>query len=111
MVGILPLAFIPAAWFAWVLVALFGLSYGTYQTVYFSLAMGYTDSRIAASMFSILMAVTNVAQGAGMALSGFLADSSFGYAGAFILLAVLNVLAIPIMPLIFGKRQAVETVA
>ena len=46
-----------------------------------------------------------------MALSGFLADSSFGYAGAFILLAVLNVLAIPIMPLIFGKRQAVETVA
>ena len=108
VVGILPLAFIPAAWFAWFLVALFGLSYGTYQTVYFSLAMGYTDSRIAASMFSILMAVTNVAQGAGMALSGFLADSSFGYAGAFILLAVLNVLAIPIMPLIFAKRQTAE---
>jgi len=104
VVGILPLAFIPAAWFAWFLVALFGLSYGTYQTVYFALAMGYTDSRIAASMFSILMAVTNVAQGAGMALSGFMADSQFGYAGAFIVLALLNVLAIPIMPVLFGKR-------
>jgi PAT family beta-lactamase induction signal transducer AmpG len=106
VVGILPLAFIPAAWWAWLLVGLFGLAYGTYQTVYFALAMGYTDTRIAASMFSILMAVTNVAQGAGMALSGFLADSAFGYAGAFLLLALLNIAAIPFMPLIFGKRQA-----
>lgn len=108
VIGILPLAFIPAAWWAWLLVGLFGLSYGTYQTIYFALAMGYTDSRIAASMFSILMAVTNVAQGVGMALSGFLADSAMGYMGVFILLALLNVIAIPIMPLIFGKRETVE---
>ncbi|MCD4672682.1 MAG: MFS transporter [Anaerolineaceae bacterium] len=108
VIGILPLAFIPAAWWAWLLVGLFGLSYGTYQTIYFALAMGYTDSRIAASMFSILMAVTNVAQGVGMALSGFLADSAMGYTGVFILLALLNVIAIPIMPLIFGKRETVE---
>jgi PAT family beta-lactamase induction signal transducer AmpG len=109
VVGILPLAFIPAAWWAWLLVGLFGLSYGTYQTIYFALAMGYTDSRIAASMFSILMAVTNVAQGAGMALSGFLADSAFGYAGAFILLALLNAVAIPLMPVIFGRRAALQS--
>ena len=57
---------------AWPIVALFGLAYGTYQTVYFALAMNYTDPRIAASMFSILMAVTNIAQGVGMAMSGFL---------------------------------------
>lgn len=106
VLGILPLAFIPAAWWAWLLVGLFGLSYGTYQTIYFALAMGYTDSRIAASMFSILMAVSNVAQGAGMALSGFLADSAMGYAGAFIILAALNVLVIPLMPLVFGQRKS-----
>ena len=61
---------------AWPLVALFGLSYGTYQTVYFALSMNYTDLRIAASMFSILMAFSNVAQGVGMALSGVLAATS-----------------------------------
>ena len=59
---------------AWPLVFLFGISYGTYQTVYFALAMNDTEPRIAASMFSILMAVTNVAQGVGMAFSGVLAD-------------------------------------
>ena len=59
---------------AWVLVPLFGLAYGTCQAVFFSLAMGVVDSRIAASMYSILMAITNIAQGVGMAMTGISAD-------------------------------------
>jgi len=57
-------------------------------------------------MFSILMAVTNVAQGAGMGVSGVLADIA-GIRWTFVLLAALNVLAIPLMPAVFGRRRAV----
>ena len=89
---------------AWVLVALFGLGYGLQNTVYFALAMQYTDTRIAASMFSILMAATNVAQGAGMAISGLLADI-ISYRLTFGLLGLINLLAIPLIPLVFRKSK------
>ena len=98
----LALAGITNAALAWPLVALFGLAYGTYQTVYFALAMEHTDPRIAASMFSILMAVTNVAQGVGMGVSGALADG-IGFRATFLVLAALNMLALPLMPRVFGK--------
>ncbi len=101
-VGTFALAGITNAALAWPLVALFGLAYGTYQTVYFALAMEHTDPRIAASMFSILMAVTNVAQGVGMGVSGALADG-IGFRATFLVLAALNMLALPLMPRVFGK--------
>jgi PAT family beta-lactamase induction signal transducer AmpG len=64
--------------------------------------MAYTEPRIAASMFSILMAVTNVGQGVGLALGGLLADR-IDYPPTFMLLAALNLLAIPLLPVVFGK--------
>jgi MFS transporter, PAT family, beta-lactamase induction signal transducer AmpG len=104
LVGILLLAFITGPGMAWPLVALYGLAYGTQQTVFFALAMKHTEKRIAASMFSILMAATNIAQGAGMALSGISADA-LGFRWTFVILALLNVLALPLLPAIFGKSQ------
>jgi predicted MFS family arabinose efflux permease len=105
-VSILALALIPSLGFAWAIVAVFGLSYGTYQTVYFALAMNYTDSRIAASMYSIFMAVTNVGQGVGFALAGFLADiPAVGFRWAFVILGAFNILALPLLPKIFNKDQ------
>ena len=104
LVGILLLAFITGPGMAWPLVLLFGLAYGTQQTVYFALAMKYTDPRIAASMYSILMAVTNVGQGAGMAVGGLLSDG-IGFRWTFGVLAVLNLLAIPMLAPIFGRKE------
>ena len=78
MVAILSLAAINKLNIAWFLVALFGVCYDTYQTVYFALAFEYTDPHIAATMFSILMAVTNISQSVGLGLTGFFADS-FGF--------------------------------
>jgi predicted MFS family arabinose efflux permease len=104
LVGTLALAVVPNQAMAWPIVALFGLAYGTYQTVYFALAMAHTDPRIAASMFSILMAVTNVAQGAGMAASGVLADR-VGFRWTFAAIAALNLLAVPLMPLVFARPK------
>ncbi len=89
---------------AWFIIALFGICYGTYQTVYFAISMEYTDPRIAATMFSILMAVTNIGQGVGLGLTGFFSDS-FGFQSTFIIMALLNLLALPFLPLIFGKRK------
>ncbi|GAP10308.1 arabinose efflux permease [Bellilinea caldifistulae] len=105
--AILLLAFTSAAWMVWPLVILFGLAYGFYETVYFALSMSKTDPRIAASMFSILMAVANIGTGIGLALSGTLVDS-IGFGLTFMVLAGLNLLAIPLVGLIFGRRQAVS---
>lgn len=102
--SMLGLAVTPGAAFAWPLAALFGLSYGACQSVYYALAMNCTDARIAASMFSILMAVTNVAQGVGMALSGGLADG-IGFRWTFVILGLINVLAVPLLPLL-SKNKA-----
>lgn len=85
---------------AWGLVFIFGLSYGTQQTIYFAIAMENTEETIAASMYSILMAVTNVAQGVGMAVCGLLSDST-GYFPTFIIIAVLNLGAFLFLPMIF----------
>jgi PAT family beta-lactamase induction signal transducer AmpG len=101
--SVLALAGISSPAMAWPLVWLFGLAYGTYQTVFFALAMNYTDPRIAASMFSILMAVTNVAQGAGMAMSGFLADA-IAFRTTFIILTLFNLLALPLLPVVFSRK-------
>jgi PAT family beta-lactamase induction signal transducer AmpG len=106
LASVTALAIIPGAIFAWPIVAIFGLSYGIYQTVYFALAMHYTDQRIAASMFSIFMAVTNVGQGVGFALAGGLASSStVGFRWAFVILAALNLAALPLLPLVFKSKS------
>ena len=101
--AIAALALTPTPILAWPLVILFGLAYGTYQTVYFALAMKHTDPRIAASMFAILMASTNVGQGVGVALAGVLADN-IGFRWTFLLITALNLAALPLMPLVFGRR-------
>jgi PAT family beta-lactamase induction signal transducer AmpG len=105
LVGVLGLALVPGPALAWPLVALFGVAYGAYQTVYFALAMGCTDPRIAASMFAILMAAVNVAQGAGMAASGVLVDT-VGYRWTFAALAALNLPALPLVSRIDDEPAA-----
>lgn len=90
---------------AWPLVIVFGLAYGFYETVYFAISMRTTDPRIAASMFSILMAIANLGTGVGLALSGTLADS-IGFRPAFAIFAALNLVALPLLPLIFPKKAA-----
>jgi len=107
--AIMALAGISQLAIAWIIVTLFGLCYGTYQTVYFAISMEYTDPRIAATMFSILMAVTNIGQGVGLGLTGFFSDS-FGFQTTFVIMALLNLLALPFLPMIFGGRFKKRTV-
>jgi PAT family beta-lactamase induction signal transducer AmpG len=110
LAAILALAFIFNPQAAWPLAALFGLAYGYYETVYFALAMRLTDLRIAATMFAILMAIANLGTAIGVGLSGVLVDT-MGYRWTFILIAVLNLLALPLLPVIFRNRMQRASVA
>ncbi|MBG0771196.1 MAG: MFS transporter, partial [Anaerolineaceae bacterium] len=88
------------------MVIFFGVAYGTYQTEYFAVAMRLVDARIAASMYAILMAFTNIGQGIGMYLSGALADK-LGYQVTFLILLGLNLLLLPFIQVVF-KSKTVE---
>lgn len=102
IVSILALSAIFATPIAWPLVILFGLAFGYYETVYFAVSMHAADPRIAASMFAILMAIANLGTGIGLALSGTLVDS-LGYRTTFIIIAGLNLLALPLIGAIFSR--------
>lgn len=108
VVAILALSIISSPLMAWPLVFVFGLAFGYYETVYFATSMGFTDARIAASMFAILMAVANIGTGIGFAVTGNLVDS-IGYRYTFVAIAALNLLALPLIPIIFGRRKAVPS--
>jgi PAT family beta-lactamase induction signal transducer AmpG len=104
VLALLALAATPTVEMTWIFMILFGAAYGMYQSVYYALAMAYTEPGIAASMFAILMAVTNVGQAVGLALSGFLAQNP-GYRPAFLILAAFNFLVLPLLPFFLGRKE------
>ena len=87
------------------LVIFFGVAYGAYQTEYFAVAMRLVDPRIAASMYAILMAFTNVGQGIGMYLSGALTDA-LGFQAALLVLLGINILLLPFIQVVFKQEKA-----
>lgn len=108
LVAVAVLSLINTPTIAWIMVFIFGVAFGLYETVYFAIAMRETNVSIAATMFSILMAVANLGTGIGLALSGSLAEG-LGYKPAFLILALLNLLALPLLPVIFGKKTLGKT--
>mgnify|MGYP001016944722 FL=1 len=88
----------------WAVVVFFGLAYGVSQAIYFALAMKYTQPAIAASMFSILMAVTNIGQGIGLGMGGGL-SKSLGFPVTFLIFGAIMLLILPFFPIIFSKRD------
>jgi PAT family beta-lactamase induction signal transducer AmpG len=99
------IAFVPNKSLMWAAAIFFGIAYGLSQAVYFALAMKYTQPSIAASMYSILMAVTNIGQGIGLGLAGGLAKSS-GFPVVFLLFGGLMFLILPFFPILFRKKAA-----
>ena len=89
---------------ALIIVPIFGIGYGITQTMAFALCMRFTVAAIAASMYSILMAVTNIGQGAGMGIAGALTDA-IGYRPTFVIYALFNMLALLFLPLIFKTKK------
>ncbi len=92
------------------LVVFFGVAYGAYQTKYFAVAMRFVDPRIAASMYAILMAFTNVGQGIGMYLSGALSEWA-GFTTTFLILLGINLLLLPFLSVVFKTQEAAPETA
>ena len=90
---------------AWPAVAFFGLAFGAYETMFFALAMGVCEPGINASMYAILMAVSNIGTAIGMAVAAALADAPvIGYRGAFLVLSASNLIVAASLPLVFDRR-------
>jgi MFS transporter, PAT family, beta-lactamase induction signal transducer AmpG len=107
LIAIGGLALITGAGIAWLLIPAFGLAYGYYETVYFATSMQRSDRRIAASMFSILMAIANIGTGIGLGVTGVLVDA-VDYRLTFAILAAINLLALPLIPAIFPPKQITD---
>ncbi|MDP3178382.1 MAG: hypothetical protein Q8M76_10800, partial [Spirochaetaceae bacterium] len=97
-------ALLPSAGLAWLVVPLFGMAFGYYSTIYFAVAMDFSDPRIAAFMFSVTMAFGNVGISGGSALSGVLVDKA-GFQVLFIVYAAVNLLMLPLAFVIFKLRK------
>jgi PAT family beta-lactamase induction signal transducer AmpG len=93
--------------FAIFLVVLFGVAYGSAQTITFALCMRVVDTRIAASMFAILMAFTNVGQGIGLAMGGSLSDG-LGFRLTLAIFAALLVLVLPFLSGVFKRTKTIN---
>ncbi|HNY83839.1 MAG TPA: MFS transporter [Anaerolineaceae bacterium] len=87
------------------IVIIYGIAYGAAQTITFALCMRFVDPRIAASMFAILMAFTNVGQGIGLGLGGAAADA-IGFNLTFVAFAVLLALVLPFLPSLAQRLNA-----
>lgn len=98
------LALIPSAGFLWVVVFLFGFAFGYYETIYFAMGMDFADPRIAAFMFSIIMAVGNFGIAAGQPLAGTLVEK-MGFQPMFLVFASIHLLAVPVVYLIFKLKR------
>lgn len=110
LVSIILFLIAPNQYLAFIIALVFGFAFGFYETVYFATSMARTDPRIAASMFSILMAIANIGTGIGLAITGALVDG-LGYPLTFIIIAGLNLLALPLIPVVFRKPSAEKEMA
>ena len=102
--SIILLALVKSLPMMWIVTVVFGIAYGLSQAIYFALAMKYTEPVIAASMFSILMAFTNIGQGIGLGVGGGL-SKAIDFPWTFIIFAALMLLIMPFFPVMFKKAE------
>jgi PAT family beta-lactamase induction signal transducer AmpG len=83
-----------------ILGVVWGIAWGFQETIFVALAMDLSDRRIAASMFAIMMALSNVGTAVGEGVTTGLTDN-LPFATVFWLLAGLNIINFPILIWLF----------
>ncbi len=79
-----------------VLGVIWGIVWGFQETIFVALAMELADSRIAASMFALMMAVSNIGTAIGEGVATGLTDD-IGFRAVFFILAGINIAVFPIL--------------
>lgn len=78
-----------------------GMAVGLQWTTYVTMAMGITDTRIAASMFAILQTMSNIGMGGGEGVVAL--SDNMGYPAVFRMLALANLVVIPLLFVVTRK--------
>ena len=87
-----------------------GIVAGLHWTIHAAIAMGITDLRIAATMFALFQTMSNIGLTPGEGIATGLSDD-LGFARVFQLLAVSNIVMIPLLILVFQLfKRAKENV-
>jgi PAT family beta-lactamase induction signal transducer AmpG len=101
----LALSVLPGPGAGWVILAVFGIAFGYYETIYFAMGMDFCNPRIAAFMFSVIMAIGNLGIGLGMPISGILTDT-VGFRNMFLVFALVHLAVLPLTVILFRKTDA-----
>jgi predicted MFS family arabinose efflux permease len=86
---------------------MWGIIWAFQETVFFALAMNLADTRIAASMFAIMMGISNLGAAVGDGTATALSDN-LGFPGVFALLAGINLITIPVLVRLFRTHPELE---
>jgi len=84
-----------------------GIVAGLHWTIHASIAMGITDLRIAASMFALFQTMANIGTALGEGVATSLSDN-LGFSSVFQLLAISNILVIPLLILFFKRFKVTQ---
>jgi PAT family beta-lactamase induction signal transducer AmpG len=84
-----------------------GIAWGFQETVFVALAMDLSEARIAASMFAIMMALSNLGTAVGEGLATSLTDN-IGFSAVFLSLAAFNITAFFVLWLLFKKAPDLD---
>ncbi len=79
---------------------LWGMAWAFQETIFFSLAMEIADGRIAASMFAIMMSISNLGSALADSSAAALSDT-LGFTIVFLLLAGINLVTLPVLEQLF----------
>lgn len=79
---------------------LWGIVWAFQETVFFALVMDLADTRIAASMFAIMMGISNLGAAVGDGAATAISDN-LGFPVVFALLAAFNLVTLPILARLF----------
>jgi PAT family beta-lactamase induction signal transducer AmpG len=85
-----------------------GIVWAFQETVFFALAMDLADTRIAASMFAIMMAISNLGTAVGEGVATGLTDN-LGFVPVFWLLAAINLVTLPVLWGLFRVAPEIAT--
>jgi PAT family beta-lactamase induction signal transducer AmpG len=108
-IGAILIGVTPGIGFLLMMGVIWGIAWGFQETVFVALAMHLSEARIAASMFAIMMALSNLGTAVGEGLATSLTDN-IGFSAVFLSLAAFNITSFFVLWLLFKKAPNLDLV-
>jgi MFS transporter, PAT family, beta-lactamase induction signal transducer AmpG len=86
-----------------------GIAWAFIETIFVALAMALADTRIAASMFALMMAISNIGVALGEGFATSLTDN-IGFTAVFAILAAINLINFPVLRYLFKIAPEIGSV-